>query len=322
MSRRRLWLGFGALGAALIAVYFVLLSTQAQNVLYELIGVLGVAGILVGVRINRPARRAPWYLLAAGIGLLVVGDIAWTIYAWLGPTPYPSLADVLYLAGYPVVAAGILMLRRPAGRTVDRARLAETLIITTGVALLAWEPFIEPYALDASLTLLERLVSLAYPMADLLMVSVLIRLAIGVGSRAPAYLLILGGVVSTLVGDTVYAVLATQGTYYTGHPVDATWLVYYTLVGAAALHPSMRGLSEPAPDAPVRVGRIRLALLAGSTLLAPAMLWSENARGHHRGTTVLLIAAAMLFLLVVYRMSLLVREVGAKADALNRQGEN
>jgi signal transduction histidine kinase len=322
MRPKGLWVAFAGVGAALIGVYFVLPSARAQNVLYEVIGVLGAAGILVGVRVNRPARRAPWYLLAAGIGLLVAGDIAWTIYAWLGPTPYPSLADVLYLAGYPVVAAGLLLLRRPASRTVDRARLSETLIITTGIALLAWEPFIEPYALDASLTLLERLVSLAYPMADLLMISVLVRLAIGASSRAPAYLLLLGGVVSTLVGDAVYAVLATQGTYYTAHPVDATWLVYYTLLGAAALHPSMRTLSDPAPETPVRVGRLRLAVLAGSTLLAPAVIWYENAADQHRSISFLLVVAAMLFLLVVYRMSLLVREVAAKADALDRQGEN
>jgi signal transduction histidine kinase len=322
MSRKRLWVAFAGVGAALIGVYFVLPSARAQNVLYEVIGVLGVAGILLGVRIHRPPRRGPWYLLATGIALLVAGDVAWTVYAWIGPTPYPSLADILYLAGYPFVAAGLIRLRRPASRTVDRARLAETAIITTGVALLAWEPFIEPYALDPALSFLERSVSLAYPLADLLMIAVLVRLAVGVGSRAPSYGLLLTGVVAALTADVIYAALATSGTYYTGHPVDAGWLVEYTLFGAAALHPSMRGLSDPAPESPVRVGPLRLTVLAGSTLLAPAVIWYENAADQPRSISFLLVVAAMLFLLVVYRMSLLVQEVAAKANALDRQGEN
>jgi hypothetical protein len=191
MHRLRAWAGFLAGGLLFVGVYFLLPFPRVQNVLYEIIGASGVAGILIAVRINRPARRAPWFLIATGAGLLVAGDVAWTVYAYTGHTPYPSFADVLYLSAYPFLAAGVLRLRRPPNRTLDRARLAETAVITTGAALMMWEPFFEPYAVDPSLPLVERLVSLAYPMADLLLIAVLIRLAVGVASRTPAYAILM-----------------------------------------------------------------------------------------------------------------------------------
>jgi signal transduction histidine kinase len=322
MRGRRAWAWFLALGLLFVGVYFVLPSTAVQDVVYEVIGALGVAAILTGIRVNRPPRRAPWFLIAAGAGLLVLGDIAWTLYALTGRTPYPSFADIIYLSAYPVLAAGLLRLRRPSNRALDRARLAETAVITTGAALVMWEPFFEPYAVDPSLPLVERLVSLAYPMADLLMIAVLIRLAVGVASRTPAYAILVASILSNLVADLVYAFLAIKGTYFTGHPVDGAYLVFYVLLGVAALHPSMRDLSEPAPAPPARVTRTRLILLTGSALLAPATIWKEQVQSQHHSVFVLIAVSAIVFLLVLYRMSLLVREVALHAGALDRQGEN
>jgi signal transduction histidine kinase len=316
------WKVFGAIGLALIGAYFVIPQVVVQNVLYEVIGTLGVVGILVGVRIHRPARRRPWYLLATGAGLLVLGDVAWTLYAWSGQTPYPSWADALYLAGYPFLAAAVLSLRRPSARSMDRARLAETAVITTGLGLLMWGRFLEPYALDASLPLLERLVSLAYPVVDLLLIATLVRLAVGTASRTPAFAFLVVAVLSELVADLVYAFVAIEATYYTGHPVDAGWLVFYVLIGVAALHPSMRALSEPAPVPPGRLTGVRLIALAGAALMTPAVIALENAQGDRGSVYVLVAVSAVVFVLVLYRMSLLVREVGAKAEDLDRQGEN
>ncbi len=290
----------------------------AQSVFYEVIGFTGVAGIILGVRINRPVRRAPWYLLALGVFLLVLGDVLWMIYDQIGISPFPSVADVLYLSGYPVLAVGLLWLRRPATRTQDHARLVETAIITTGVVVLAWEPLIEPYASDATLTLMERAISLAYPLADVLLVAVLVRLAVGVWSRTPAYAFLVVAITANLVADVIYAVMILNGTYFSGHPVDAGWIVFYVLVPVAALHPSMRTLSQPSPEPPARLTRTRLALLAVSTLLAPVMMAMELSNGELEAAFVLLLVSMALFLLVVARMRLLVREAAHKSELLSR----
>lgn len=317
----RLFWVYLVVGGGLIAAYFLSGAPRVQNVVYEVIGGIGVAAILYGVRLHRPVRRSPWFLLATGVGLLVAGDITWTVLEWTGSVPFPSVADAVYLSGFPFLALGVLRLRRPQTKTGDRARLVETAIISTGVALVAWHPLIESSALDSSLSPLERFVSLAYPLVDLLLIAVLVRLAVGVWSRTPSYFFLVGAVLAELAADIVYSVQAVQGTYYTGNPVDAGWLIFYVLIGSAALHPSMRVLSEPTVEPPARLTRGRLGLLTAASLMAPALIAWERSRGHTEGVAILLGVSAFLFLLVVARMLLLVREVESKAEILDQQGQ-
>ena len=62
-------------------------------------------------RCRRYRRLAwAWRLFALGIGGQLAGQIAFQVYDVLGKTPYPSVADVLYLSFYPLVLAGLLCL--------------------------------------------------------------------------------------------------------------------------------------------------------------------------------------------------------------------
>ncbi len=54
--------------------------------------------------------------MAVGQGLFVAGDLLWNWYEIIGEDPFPSMADVLYLAGYPFIAAGLLHDDPPTGR--------------------------------------------------------------------------------------------------------------------------------------------------------------------------------------------------------------
>lgn len=70
-------------------------------------GALALAAILVAVRAALVrADRAAWFCVAAAIGLYAVGNVAyvgWVQYA--DPIPYPSVADVLWLAFYPIATS-------------------------------------------------------------------------------------------------------------------------------------------------------------------------------------------------------------------------
>ena len=86
----------------------------------------------------------------------------------LGVSQLPSASlvvqegDVLYLAVYPCLMAGILILvaQRNPGR--DRASLIDSLIIAIGAGVLSWVFLMAPYWHDAGSTLVEKLVSIAY----------------------------------------------------------------------------------------------------------------------------------------------------------------
>ena len=114
-----------------------------------------------------------------------------------------------------------------------------------------------------------KLVSIAYPLGDILLLAAAIRLAVDSGRREPAFYLLALSIVALLVTDFAYGVVTLQGAYDGQVILDVGWISFYLLWGAAALHPSMRGLERPPPTATRSSRRFRLALLTGASLIAP-----------------------------------------------------
>lgn len=177
-----------AVGLAVVFCYFLLSpGLLALNVTYDAIGASCVVAILAGVRRHRPARPAAWLLFCVGMALCVLGDGIWTVQAgFLGMQgTFPSAADAFYLSGYPFLAAGLLMFVRSRASGGDRAEFIDTAIVTVGGGVLVWVFLVAPYALDASLPILERLVSAAYPFVDVLLLAAAARLVFAPGGARP-----------------------------------------------------------------------------------------------------------------------------------------
>ena len=81
--------------------------------------------------------------------------------------------------------------------------------------------------------------------------------------------------------------------------MDAGWIFFYLLWGAAALHPSMQELSEVEADRQPRLSWLRLALLAGASLTAPALEIFKVIPTHNWDLLFVIGASALLFSLVV-----------------------
>jgi diguanylate cyclase (GGDEF)-like protein len=124
-----------------------------------------------------------------------------------------------------------------------------------------------------------------------------------------------------LAADVGYAVLALVSSYE-GGLVDTGWLLSYVIWGAAALHPSMRSMSEVAPDRAVRFSHRRLALLATTSLMAPAVLVEQGLRHQPIDVGAIALGSVVLFLLVVLRMSGLVAQVQDQATQLAALAHN
>jgi diguanylate cyclase len=310
-------------GAVWIGLYFLTDNPTAQQIMFPVTGIMAFGTILVGIRRNRPAARWPWALLALGILLWGVGDAIWSSYDLIfhRVAPWPSTADFVYLAGPVFMALGLTgMLRhRHSGRDVDG--LVDALIVAAGVGTLSWAFFMSPFASDGSLTTLSKLVAIAYPLADILLLAVVVRLMLAPGKHAASHRLLAGSLFLTLVGDAVYSVQAISGSYYTGHVVDSTWLALYVLMGAAALHPSMASVNRTAVLRTRKPNRIRLALLAVAASLAPLSLFVQSGRGAAVDIPVIAGASILIFSLVVFRMERLVREVNSKVHQLETQGD-
>jgi diguanylate cyclase (GGDEF)-like protein/PAS domain S-box-containing protein len=308
--KRRAWIVYLAVMSAVSVAYLFGPSSMNNGPMFNLIGLSAVGALLLGTRVNRIERKLPWFLFALGQGLFVAGDVIAYNYQrfFHEELPFPSIADALYLAVYPALVAGILLLirRRTPGR--DRASLIDSLVIAVGTAVLSWVFLMAPYAHDAALSLPTKLISIAYPLMDILVLAVVARLVVGSGKRERSFQLLVLGVASLCVTDSVYGWLLLHGGYQTGGLLDGGWIVFYLLWGAAALHPSVRTISEAEQVPQVKLTRPRLALLATASLIAPIVQATEYVIGRRIDVPVVAAAGATLFLLVVARMAGLMRE--------------
>jgi signal transduction histidine kinase len=300
---------FIAAGALAIGLYF-LLPPDGQSVFYVVIGASSVAAIFVGSARNLPrAERLPWQLFGLGLAGQVAGDAIFAVYevSLDREPPSPSVADVFYLAGYPLLAIGVLLILRRLGGQTSRTAILDTAIIFSGVALVQWVFFIDPYNHIRFGTEGARLVAMGYPAMDVLLLVALAQLLVGPGGRAVAYRLLLASVALWVVADEIYGL--NFDSYQGGDWIDALWLGSYVVWAAAALEPSMAHIAEADRRRLPRLTTARLTLLAAASFTAPLTLLIERAAHHRAHAFVIALGGAALAALVLLRLAGLVHAV-------------
>jgi diguanylate cyclase (GGDEF)-like protein/PAS domain S-box-containing protein len=281
------------------------------------IGISSVSAILVGTARNAPRRGAPWYLLAAGVACLIAGDITadLLIRVFHQPDPFPSIADVFYLTMYVLIAVGMVWLYRSGTVRREISGLLDALTLTAGVALLSWVYVIGPYVENPNLTVLEKTISIAYPLGDIMILAAGASLVTSVRATPAVKLLALGGL-GLLGSDIAYGLSQVRGTWAVGTSADLGWILFYGCWGAAALHPSMRELTEPKVSPYHDEGFRRLALLGLACLIAPAVLLVEVITGDVHDGAMIAILSAVLTGLVLTRLG---RAVQIQRRAVDRE---
>ena len=286
----------------LIVTYYGLPSLRVEA--WGMIGLSGVVAIVAGVVINRPARKTPWLLLAGANLSFIAGQVSFLILTQImaAKVPFPSFADVLYLATYPLYAAGLLIFIWWRTPDRDRRSLIDALTLTVGLALLSWIYLILPYVHNPDLSWLQKSVSIAYPLGDVLTLAMIARLlAPGTARTRSVYLLTLG-TVGMLLSDSSFGLEQLHGSFHSGTIVDLGWAVFYGAWGAAALDPSMSELTQPVSRQPAETSPIRLTVLMLASLIAPAVLFIQSQNGRYRDDNVIAVFSAILYLLVLSRL--------------------
>jgi len=310
LRRVAAWQLYLAVGALLCALYVWVPPFASSGPVMNLLGLSPVVAIVVGLRVHRPQSTGPGWFFAVGFLLFWFADLYTYSYPRLfgADVPFPSLGDGAYVLVYPALMAGLLMLVRKRNPERDRAGVIDSLIMTLGLSLLSWVALIAPYLHDGSMGTVAKLVSIAYPLGDILLLAAAIRLAVDSGRREPAFYLLALSIVALLVTDFAYGVVTLQGAYDGQVILDVGWISFYLLWGAAALHPSMRSLERPAADRDPKLTPFRLALLSGASLIAPAVEAVHVINTGDMDLIVIIGASAVLFGLVVARMAGLVRQ--------------
>ena len=282
MYRAYLVVGFG-----LTAVYFAFpAGGTAQTAIYTLLGAAATAALL-------STRERPWMLLGLGIACFTIGDVL-SVYH---PT---HLMDAFYLAGYPLLTAGLLWLLLASAHRNRPAALADA-----GIVLFAFAVFQWLFVLEATVD--YGFVASAYPVMDIVLLGGFAGFFVSPAWRTPVFWLLVGAVGLQLLGDEVYL----RSTYGSGTWIDALWMASYVLWGAAALHPSRKALTAPRRLPALRVSFGRVALLATALLTVPAAILVQELRGKPLGGYAIAAFGAAIALLVVARLTGILRALEA-----------
>lgn len=292
------------IGGSVLSLAYLLLPTSLpvlrDLVLYPIVEFGAAAGILIGVHTFRPQAPGAWRLIAAGIVAFGIGDLVWGIdQAFGNGLPSVSVADFWYLAGYPLIGAGLVFAVQRRSRGSQRAVTLDSLGIVAAGMLLIWVYLLQPTLADETLTAGAKLVAAAYPVGDLILLAVTLRLAFGDGLRSPSLRLLVLGLGFQFLADIVYTGNGRQDTL----SASAFYLAGLVSIGTAALMPSMRDLTAKHAEQSWVPTRRTVAALGAATLVPYLVLIIEWTRGKSLPIPAVAISGTAILVLMMLRVS-------------------
>jgi diguanylate cyclase (GGDEF)-like protein len=259
--------GLFALALLLTVAYCLVDSSVFRSSAFLLIGLSCVGAWTAGVLLHvAPADRQPWWWATATTVLFLAGLLLRAATPMTGAASYPP--DVLTLAGYAcLVRALVLWLR--SGASQQRLELLDAALVGLGACLVTWVLQVVP-ALQHDNETARNVLNAVYPVTDIVVLTLCVRMALTRGTRYPAFWLFVLSMAALLTGDVVY----TMSSALDSAPpplADAPFLIAFGAFAAAGLHPSTRRLSTPALAPSQEWSRWRL-LVMGVALFAPTIL--------------------------------------------------
>ncbi|HVT69325.1 MAG TPA: hypothetical protein VHF26_16360, partial [Trebonia sp.] len=302
LTARQLLVGYVVAAVALSALCYA--GGHGERLaLSALAELAGACAAVAGVVLHRPARRAPWLLLAGAMLASALGSLVGWIQVQVGgsPLPFPSWADVVYVLEYPLFVAALAQFARARSPERTRRGLSDTSVLGLGLALLCVFFVISPAVMDADFSWPQRLVSAYYPVGDFLILITLSRLLIPGSWRGLSLALLSLGTVAVAASDVTYDFIENAGHLGQSPVLTMGWVAGYLAIGTAALPASMTELTRPSARAADST-LVGLVLLVTTAMVPPVVLFVHGLTAHDPVEGVVAVACAVLYLLMLSRL--------------------
>lgn len=320
-ARGRPWLyaGFG-LGVLLLIAQFVAVIPAAQSwlnarpvidgALQDAVYLLAALLVVARAWLVREDRGA-WLLMGAGLCAYAAGTVYWIAFlAPLNPPPYPSAADAMWLAYYPFAYAAVVRLLRARRSRISAAAWLDGLIASACAAAFASVMFLTGFAGGGG-SAFSVVVSVAYPVADIVLAGVLLGAWALSGWRTERlWTLLLAGMGINSAANGIHAYEMASGLHLPSGLTDLLWSIALAVIVAAAWQ-SPRPASERRPVGAL----VGVALPAALACAALALLLFGSWRSSDALPRTSSILAAVATMAAIVRILLTVRTVEALADA-------
>jgi diguanylate cyclase (GGDEF)-like protein/PAS domain S-box-containing protein len=271
----------------------------------------------------RGRLRVSWFLFAASALVAGLGNGVWGWYEIVLQhlPPSPSIADWMFLFFAPFAMAGTLVHQRGPGDPIGWLKLVLDGVMIAGALFSGgWTVALAQEAGSDGGSTLAVALSLAYPVFDILLVSLVLALRFRNGRRDGASMATLvAGYSLIVVSDAIWTVPSVRAQYSSGELLDSGWFLGYLLLAVAPwmslwTRTGQRHRARHWMHASLVAG-LRRALgllgllvpyLAGLVCLAGIMV--DGLTGDHRVHAALLGAGAAVLIALVSRQAVTLLE--------------
>jgi two-component system, cell cycle response regulator len=234
----RVWQAILVAGLVLLGLHYLGHFSDGGPRLYETwfyegLELVAAVGCLARACFVR-AERSAWFFIGAALLATTCGDILYD--SWYGGNPpFPSAADVAYLAFYPLLYVGIVLLLRRRIATFSASLWLDGLMAATAAGAVGASVLVGAVVDSTHGSEIAVVTNLAYPIGDVLLLALLVFVfSVMRWQPGRAWLLIAAGLLLNAVGDAVYLYQVAVGTYVEGTYLDLVWPLSLVLVALAA----------------------------------------------------------------------------------------
>lgn len=133
----------------------------------------------------------------------------------------------------------------------SESALIDAIVVASGVGIVAIMFLLVPAGTRGAGPV-ARVVSIGYPLMDLVLISLLVRATRRAGGARLALGVLIAALALRLAADVGFALMDFGTSYAVGNWLDAFWLLSYGGFGAGLLLPSLADLHVPLAPTPVR----------------------------------------------------------------------
>ncbi|CUR59550.1 putative Histidine kinase [metagenome] len=305
MSKARtIDLSVATLSALAVVLYATVDVPSLDHTLYVGVFVLAAVTAWVGAERAPAEHRVVGRLIAAGITLTAVGDAMWVVLDAMGRGTDVSLADPPWLASYVLlcIALSVVLRRSGAGRhDLDFTIDAVTIVVVS--VLVLWGTAIDTIVTDASLAVQTRVAWSMYPVADAILLALVVRVLTSRAARQWLHPSFAAGALLWLAADIAYLQPAGTGIELL---MDVCWMLAPVLMALSVWR--LRGPLPAAVDEARRAHPVfQLGIAIGPLLVPPGIELLRDLRGEAERPLMLLLGTTSLAVLAFIRMARLLR---------------
>ncbi|MGH8924379.1 MAG: sensor histidine kinase [Acidimicrobiia bacterium] len=313
-----------SLAAALVGVVYGLFLVFAgpppdsgnAGVIYAAASAAAGAALTGAGLANNGRARMAWTLIGGGVACWGIGEIVWVIQgAITDEIPYPGVADFFYVAGYPLIFAGVVFLPYLRPGRFERIRLAlDATAGTLSLAAVMWVAYLNQ-VVTAGADPIETILNLVYPFGDVVLATALMVLAM---RRSEVrldlkVLLVAAAVALTMVADVIFSLQVAAGTFVEWTWLDGIWLFSYAAFALAAFMVTRPSMASDHAYRPVEGWQLVAPYTAVAGLFLIRLIMSSD------NSLILNIATTAVAAIIVGRQAVAIRE---RKELLEKQRDD